>query len=84
MFNALRCLFCRGSPLTARKPSAQCPTINQLDRHADREVSRRLREGTRCDENPAGGADLLHGCGELADARDTDLIDKPVLALHQD
>jgi hypothetical protein len=70
--------------MTARKAPDQCVTVNELDGHPSRELSRGLREGTGCDENAARGADLVHRSGELTNLWDTNLVDKPVLALHED
>ena len=58
--------------------------VNQLNWHARGELLRRLGEDTGCYENASGCADFLHGTGELPYTGNTDLIDKPVLALHED
>jgi hypothetical protein len=55
-----------------------------LDGLADRKFSRRLGERTSCNEDAPSGADPVHGCRELANAWDTNLIDEPVFALDQD
>ncbi len=59
-------------------------TINQLDWHARGELPRRLCEDTGCYENASSCAHFLHSPGELPNARHTDLINKPMLALDQD
>ena len=68
----------------ARCTPDQRITVNQLNWHARGELLRRLGEDARSYENASRRADFLDGPGELSNARHTDLIDQPVLALDQD
>ncbi len=69
--------------LAARKSPDKRLTINELNGHAPRKLSRWFREFTGCDEHAAGGADFVHGSGKLTNTWDADVKDKPMFALHE-
>jgi len=70
--------------MAPRNAPDQRLTVNELNRHAGRELPRRVGEGTGGHKDAPGSAHFLHSPGELPYAGNTDLIDKPVLALHED